>query len=190
MESASAIFPPCECLRMKPESETSTEKLGFREIFAAEETPLLRFAHRLVGRREVAEDLVQDGFLKLHENWETVENPRAWLFRCVRNLAYNELRDRRREISDNGSIHHASEEPAADETLGRLEAMGTLRRLISCLPAEQRKLLALKYEENLKYEQISLRTGLSAGNVGYKLHHLLKNLAESLRRAGIESTDG
>ena len=38
--------------------------------------------------------------------------------------------------------------------------------------------------------EISQRTGLSVGNVGYKLHHLLKSLGESLRRMGIESAEG
>ncbi len=48
----------------------------------------------------------------------------------------------------------------------------------------------LKYQENLKYDQISQRTGLSVGNVGYKLHHLLKALADNLRRLGIDSPEG
>jgi len=56
-------------------------------------------------------------------------------------------------------------------------------------PAD-RILITLKYHDNLKYEQISQRTGLSVGNIGYKLHHALKNLADSLRRLGVESADG
>ncbi len=62
--------------------------------------------------------------------------------------------------------------------------------LVSELEPVDRSLIALKYHENLKYDQISQRTGLSVGNVGYKLHHALKNLAEDLRRLGIESPEG
>ena len=51
-------------------------------------------------------------------------------------------------------------------------------------------LVTLKYHDNLKYDQISERTGLSVSNVGYKLHHALKNLADSLRRLGIETAEG
>ena len=48
----------------------------------------------------------------------------------------------------------------------------------------------MKYFEGLKYSQISQRTGMSVGNVGYRLHHILKGLADSLRRAGVEGATG
>jgi len=74
--------------------------------------------------------------------------------------------------------------------MGRLEAAGAVRLLLAELRDDDRALLQLKYHEDLKYDQISQRTGLSVGNVGYKLHHLLKSLGESLRRMGIESAEG
>ena len=166
------------------------EKPTLRQVFEAEESPLLRFAFGLVGQRENAEDLVQDAFLKLHAHWDEVANPRAWLFKTVRNLALNHLRDHKRESPLENSDDFKSQSPEPDHSLGRLEAIGTLQLLVSELDPGDRQLIALKYHENLKYDQISQRTGLSVGNVGYKLHHTLKNLADSLRRLGIESADG
>ena len=58
------------------------------------------------------------------------------------------------------------------------------------VPAEDRELIQLKYLDNLKYQEISRRTGLSVGNVGYRLHHLLKTLADDLRRSGIDGSQG
>jgi RNA polymerase sigma-70 factor (ECF subfamily) len=52
------------------------------------------------------------------------------------------------------------------------------------------RLIQLKYHGSLSYDDISKRTGLSVSNVGYKLHHLLKGLADSLRRMGVESVEG
>ncbi len=79
------------------------EKPTLRQVFETEESPLLRYAHGLVGQRETAEDLVQDAFVKLHAHWDDVENPRAWLFRCIRNLSINHIRDHKRETPlDNG----------------------------------------------------------------------------------------
>lgn len=155
-------------------------------VFEAEEGPLLRFAYGLTGRREVAEDLVQDAFLRLHHHWDEVENARAWLFRCVRNLSLNHLRDHAREVSEEAARGTASAERPPDATVGRMEAVGMVRMLVAELPDTDRELVRLKYEENLKYEEISKRTGMSVGNVGYRLHHALKGLADSLRRAGIE----
>jgi RNA polymerase sigma-70 factor (ECF subfamily) len=151
---------------------------------------LLRYAYGLLGQRETAQDLVQEVFLKLHAHWDKVVNPRAWLFRSIRNLALNHLRDHRRETATDLIHELASDAPDPEQSLGRLEALGTLQLLLAELDPADRALISLKYHENLKYEQISQRTGLSIGNVGYKLHHALKNLADSLRRLGIESADG
>lgn len=167
----------------------AAEKPTLRAVFESEEAPLLRFACGILGRRELAEDVVQDAFLKLHAHWDEVGNPRAWLFRTVRNLSLNHLRDHRREVSGDGLPDPADDDPPP-ETLARMEAAGAVRMLIAELPEDDRALLALKYEEDLKYEQISQRTGLSVGNVGYKLHHLLKGLAASLRRMGVEGSEG
>ena len=43
----------------------------------------------------------------------------------------------------------------------------------------------MKFEEKLCYREISHKTGLTQGNVGYKLHHLLRSLAEELESEGI-----
>jgi len=166
------------------------DKPTLRQVFEAEESPLLRFAYGFVGQRETAEDLVQDAFLKLHAHWEDVANPRAWLFKTTRNLALNHIRDHKRETPFEDPDDFQSQSPEPDQSLGRFEAIGTLQLLVAELDQDDRQLIALKYHENLKYDQISQRTGLSVGNVGYKLHHALKNLADSLRRLGIESPEG
>ena len=178
------------CNPMIPFQNTMEETPTLQQVFEAEESPLLRFAHGLVGQRETAQDLVQEAFLKLHAHWEEVANPRAWLFRAIRNLALNYLRDHRRETSIDSSHEWQSAAPDPEQALGRLETIGTLQLLIAELEPAERALIALKYHDNLKYDQISERTGLSVGNVGYKLHHTLKNLADSLRRMGIESAEG
>jgi len=160
------------------------------QVFEAEESPLLRYAYGLVGQRETAEDLVQEAFVRLHNHWDEVVNPRAWLFRSVRNLALNHLRDHRRETLLDDSHEHASDDHGPGHALSKMEALGTLQLLIAELPEDERDLIRLKYHENFKYEQISTHTGLSVGNVGYKLHHLLKGLADSLRRMGVETAEG
>jgi len=165
------------------------EKPTLLQVFEAEESPLLRFAYGLVSQRETAEDLVQEAFVKLHSHWEEVVNPRAWLFRAVRNLSLNHIRDHRRETSLDTEHEHASDTPNPEQNVGRLEAVGTLQLLISELDPQDRMLVTLKYHDNLKYDQISERTGLSVSNVGYKLHHALKNLAASLRRLGVETAE-
>lgn len=184
------ILDDAGCAEGADDLDAARSRPGFQQVFLAEESPLLRYAFGLTGQRETAEDLVQEAFLKLHAHWEDVAQPRAWLFRTIRNLALNHLRDHRRESPLDAAGERESGSPGPEQALGKLEAIGTLQLLLSELPEDQRSLIGLKYHEGLKYDQISERTGLSVGNVGYKLHHLLKGLADSLRRMGIESAEG
>jgi RNA polymerase sigma-70 factor (ECF subfamily) len=138
----------------------------------------------------VAEELVQEAFLRLHRTGQDVENPRAWLYRCVRNLALNHLRDHRRESDLKDPDQAAGGTTLPDAELARREAVGLMRTLLAELPPADRDLIQLKYHQDLKYAEIGRRTGLNAGHVGYKLHHLLKGLADGLRRAGVESSEG
>jgi RNA polymerase sigma-70 factor (ECF subfamily) len=170
-------------------------------VFKAEQSPLLRYTFGLVGRREVAEELVQDAFMRLHQHWDEVVTPRAWLFRCVRNRAFNHLRDHRREIltsPDTPDTYVASDfdpksamgQEAPDDVLGKLEAAGMLHVLVQDLEERDREMLRLKYVEGMTYSQIGERIDMSVGNVGWRLHHVLKNLADALRRSGVEGARG
>ncbi|MGA2693585.1 MAG: sigma-70 family RNA polymerase sigma factor [Opitutaceae bacterium] len=159
------------------------------ELFLSEESALLYFAIAIVQRRSVAEELVQEAFLRLNREWGRVENPRGWLYRTVRNLALNHIRDAHPEtpLDEEGAL--PDDAPQRDLP-GRSEAIGTVRMLLAEMPEEDRDLVRLKYQDELKYHEISKRTGLSVGNVGFRLHHILKRLLDGLKRAGIEGSEG
>ncbi|MFQ3578433.1 MAG: sigma-70 family RNA polymerase sigma factor [Verrucomicrobiia bacterium] len=171
-------------------SQAGGNRPGMAEIFEEEESALLRYAIGLTGRRAVAEDVVQEAFLRLHRHWAEVNEPRAWLFRCVRNLALNERRDRRNEVAGSEGRENAGEDRLPDEELARMETAGLLRMLIAELPGEDRALVEMKFVKELSYAEMARQTGLGVGNVGYRLHHLLKRLAADLRAAGVEGPLG
>lgn len=188
-ERAPARPSPVTLVALPSTAGMNAAKPSLAELFETEESGLLRFAIGIVGRRSVAEELVQETFLRLHQVKDEVENPRGWLYRSLRNLAINHLRARRPETELNEEIAPANDH-VAPETMGRDEAIGMIRLLLSELPEEDRQLVQLKYHHDLKYQEISQKTGLSVGNVGYRLHHVLKGLADALRRAGIEGSRG
>jgi RNA polymerase sigma factor (sigma-70 family) len=170
------------------------DKPTLRQIFDAEESALLRYAYGILGQREAAEDIVQDSFMRLHSLWHEVESPRPWLFRCVRNLAFNYIRDNKRstplETTCPSSKELEIQDLKPDASLGKMEAIGTLQLLISELPEPDKTLVSLKYLSGLRYEEIARQTNLTVSNVGYKLHHILKSLASSLRHLGVDSAEG
>ena len=182
-------LPPTGITGRPSSAAMTTKPENIVAVFQTEESGLLRYAIGLVRRRSVAEEIVQETFLRLHQIWEEVDNPRAWLYRGVRNLALNYLRDQKPESELNEDTAAADENPPA-EILGRNEAIGTMRLLLAEMSDEDRALIRLKYNDDLKYQEISQRTGLSVSNVGYRLHHVLKGLADALRHAGIEGSRG
>lgn len=176
-------------LRVNQPCAQGIEEANLRTLFDAEESSLLRYAFSLTGRREVAEEIVQEVFLQLHVHWNNVESPREWLFRSVRNRAYNYFRDNRRVVlnADGDSNPSANtQDVTPDAAFQRMEAIGTLREIVGELDEADQQLVKLKYFEGLKYREISEQTGLSVSNVGYRLHHILKGLAGKLRRLGID----
>jgi RNA polymerase sigma-70 factor (ECF subfamily) len=175
----------------KETSERSPETI--EELFTALESPLLNYALRLGGGREIAEDLVQEAFMKLHAQFAEVREPRRWLYRTVHNLALNHRRDTAKEVSvqpANGEGEGAPVDtmdplPLPDEQIARLEGIGLVRLSLEGLDERSRELIRLKFNEELSYAEISERTGLKTGHVGYLLHHALKAIAVELTKTGV-----
>ncbi len=163
------------------------------ELFEALESPLLSYALRLTGDPGVAEDIVQDAFMKLHAQFNEVREPRRWLYRTVHNLALNHRRQAGKIVSltpsgDDGAPaanDTADPQPLPDEQIARWEGIGLVRLSLESLDDRSRELIRLKFNEELSYKEISARTGLSIGHVGYLLHHALKAVADELARNGV-----
>jgi RNA polymerase sigma factor (sigma-70 family) len=168
---------------------SGVNELTLQSLFESQETSLLRYAFSFVGRRAVAEEIVQEVFLQLHTHWDDVDSPKAWLFSSVRNRALKHLRDNKRETLNEGDRDSQASIAPADSpeaSLVHMEAIGALRQIVEELDEPDRELVKLKYFEDLKYRDISTQTGLNIGNVGYRLHHILKELAARLQKLGFD----
>ncbi|MFP6854733.1 MAG: RNA polymerase sigma factor [Opitutales bacterium] len=173
----------------KPES-TGEPSMTLEELFATLESPLLNYAIKLVQKPDIAQDIVQDAFLRLHQRLSDVRQPKSWLYRTVHNLAMSHHRKNRKMITSDfedseGFPEPSSTEDLPDERLVRMEAVGMAMLCLDRLKEDARELVHLKFVENLSYKEIAEHTGLSSGNVGYKLHHAIKFLARELKKEGI-----
>ena len=83
--------------------------------------------------------------------------------------------------------HTPDPAPLPDEQIIRLEGIGLVRICLAALEPRTRELIRLKFNEELTYQEISTRTGLSVGNVGYLLHHALKTIGVELAKTGVLS---
>jgi RNA polymerase sigma-70 factor (ECF subfamily) len=179
-----------------PPEQASAEPPGWEtieELFTALESPLLSYALRLAGDAGVAEDLVQEAFMRLHAQFDKVREPQRWLCRTVHNLALNHRRQAGKIVSlnlpgDDGasaSNDTTDPQPLPDEQIARWEGIGLVRLSLESLDERSRELVRLKFNEEMSYKEISARTGLKIGHVGYLLHHALKAVADELARNGV-----
>src|SRR5205823_8099210 len=81
----------------------------------------------------------------------------------------------------------ADSQPLPDEQIARWEGIGLVRLVLETLDGRSRELIRLRFNEDLSYKEISGRTGLTVGHVGYILHHALKDIADELARKGVVS---
>ena len=183
-------------MAVMPAEKASADTPGWEtieELFTALESPLLGYALRYTGEMGLAEDVVQEAFMKLHAQFELVQMPRRWLYRTVRNLALN----RRREAVKTVPLGGASDDESSpvgeaadpsllpDEQIIRLEGIGLVRLGIESLDDRGRELIKLKFNDELSYKDIAARTGLPTGNVGFLLHQALKTIAGELAKTGV-----
>jgi len=76
-------------------------------------------------------------------------------------------------------------QPLPDQQIARLESIGLVRLSLAALDGRSRELIRLKFNEDLSYAQISERTGLKTGHIGYLLHHALRAIAAELAKTGV-----
>lgn len=180
-----------------PNKEAKTASVqALAELFHSHETQLLRYAMQLTRDTQTAQDLVQDAFIKLQPVFPTVENPRAWLYKTIHNLAVNHHRKHQRIVrfadkpdtstTDSPPPEHdpIDPDPLPNIATSHHEAIGEARRLIATLPPREQRLIELKFEEDLSYQEIADALDLSVSNVGYLLHKILKKLNAHVCREG------
>lgn len=138
------------------------------------------------GRREEAEEVAQEVFLRIHLRMGDLRDPKAfggWLRRVARSVAADAAdREKRRAfIAPSISIDEEALN-VADETvrssIEAADAENRLREVLAQLPDEERELVLLHYAQGLTRREISERMGVDATTVGRRLERAV----ESLRR--------
>ena len=130
---------------------------AFAEIVGQYEAPISRYLYRLTGDREVAQDLVQETFLKAYQGILKTDSElsfKAWLYRIATNNALQYKR-RRGFISlarfDDSAKHDL---PASDSPHVHIEEKQLIEEALIKIPRDQKVCLVLHYVEGLKYREI------------------------------------
>jgi RNA polymerase sigma-70 factor (sigma-E family) len=115
---------------------------------------MVRLAYLLVGSNSVAEEIVQEAFVRVRLAIDTVHNPRAYLRVAVVNACHNQ---RRREGVEQRYQHlERTPDPAPEDEL---------RDALAKLPGRQRAVLVLRYYEGMTEAEIADALGCRRGTV-------------------------
>jgi RNA polymerase sigma-70 factor (ECF subfamily) len=147
--------------------------------FEAHAAPLVLYARQWLAGA-IAEDVVQEVFVRLMSERRPPDNVKAWLYRAVRNEAISQWRSSRRRRGR--EIEVASDEtwfePGRDESIDA----GFAAELIRQLPAEQRESVVLRIWGGLTLAEISAITGSPLSTV---FHHYQQGLRAVRKQMGV-----
>lgn len=144
------------------------DRPAFADFYRATFAEMTRLAFLLTDSAETARDLVQDSFVRLHEKWDGVAEPRAYLRRTVVNACHSHYR-RLRLQRQRG---HSPTWQVDVVDLGANE----MTDAIAALPYRQRAAIVLRYWHDCSEADIAAALGCRPGTVGSLIHRALAEL--------------
>ena len=163
------------------------DQAAFLDLYDRYRQPIFRFAYRLLGSVEIAEDVTHDCFLSLIRKPENFRPERAslktYLYAAARNLAMKHFRNQGRETG----LDEVSEEPTDSPRRGPLrrlldEELATqVREAVFSLPPLQREALILFEYEELSLNEVAEIAGTDVGAIKARLYRAREGLRRILQ---------
>lgn len=172
------------------------DRAAFAQLVRRHQGPLYNFALRQVRTAQVAEDVVQETFVRVVQNARDFKHEArftTWVYTIVRNLCIDHLR--KSALRKHPSLDAARGDDAEGPTLGEQtadaranverEAGGTelktrIARAVELLPDEQREVFLMREVSNLPFKEIAQITGVPENTVKSRMRYALERLQEAL----------
>lgn len=169
------------------------DERAFEELVHRYYRQIYGFLARFTGNRELAEDLTQETFIKIHQSAGTFDPTRRfkpWLFAISANKARDALRAAGRALKIVNLQPGLSDE---DQTLIDIlpgnehlpethliekETVSRVKKALMLLPEGLREVLILAYYERLQYKEIAEMLGIPLGTVKSRLHKAVKTFGK------------
>lgn len=137
------------------------DRAALRRLYEEEAGRMIAVAQRILRRRELAEEAVQDAFVQIWRKASSYNgdlgSARSWIYAIVRNRSLNIIRDGAREdLVDSETLHDATDRGAdIEDAFQRLSQNSALRRCLEALEMEKRKSLLLSYVAGYSHGEIA-----------------------------------
>jgi RNA polymerase sigma-70 factor (ECF subfamily) len=167
--------------------------IAFNDVFVEHYPALRAYAGLLVGD-DMAEDIVQDVFLNIWENRDTITvhtSIKAYLFKAVYNQCLNKLNrlkmahGKQRQLEYKLKLQEALlADPEKSPVIQKLymnELHAAIHQAIDSLPDKCREVFKLSYLDDFRNRQISELLDISVSTVEKHINHALKTLRKTLQ---------
>jgi RNA polymerase sigma-70 factor (ECF subfamily) len=145
-----------------------------------------RFALKIVGNDEDAEDVIQEMLVKVWQKSEQlseIDNKEAWCMTVTRNLCIDKIRRRKKtrsnDIDEYFSLSDSS--PTPDIITEDRESLSIVMKTLNALPDSQKEIIHLRDIEGYTYREISTITGMTEDQVKVNLFRARQKLKHELR---------
>ena len=180
------------------------DRQAFTVLVRRHQSALFNFAVRQIGAPQIAEEVVQDAFVRVVQNAADFKHEArftTWIYTIVRNLCIDHLRKRalRRHPSldepagrkagggegdaeDGPSLGERTQDPRASverDATGR-ELATKIASAVEALPDEQREVFLLREGSNLPFKEIADITGVPENTVKSRMRYALERLQQAL----------
>jgi RNA polymerase sigma-70 factor (ECF subfamily) len=143
-----------------------------------------RYAARMLGSPDAAEDAVQDAFIRAYDQLAQCRDPEnfaGWFFLILRNRCFAERRRSKREAVADVAQDELPGPGRADRDAEQNETQALLARGMGELTAEQREVFVLKHVEGKSYDEIAAATGATVASLKMRMHRAYDRLREYLK---------
>jgi RNA polymerase sigma-70 factor (ECF subfamily) len=167
-------------LKLK-EGDEGAFQILFRKYYSA----MCHFANQFLNDRELAEEIVQDMFVKIWEkravlNIET--SVKHYFFRSVRNHCLNQIQHEKiKKQYANKVLESAHQEINTEQYYLEVDLIRRIEKSIDSLPPKRKEIFRLSREQGLKYKEIADALGISVKTVEAQMGLALKYLREDLK---------
>jgi RNA polymerase sigma-70 factor (ECF subfamily) len=176
-------------------STVRARKEDFSKVYVIYYPRLVRFSQTYVSSRQDAEDIVQDVFLHLWEDWERIHslsNVNAFLFMSAKNKCIDYLRKQTQLAQKTHSLSELQEKELQlslyslqvldEDNLSPEEIEAIVTEAIRSLPERCQEIFILSRLEGLRYKEIAARLNISTNTIEGQMGIALRKLKMKLKK--------
>lgn len=166
-------------------SSDKTREKGVSSMMDAYQSRLYWHIRRLIVDHDLAQDVLQDTFIKAYQNFHQFKRDSqlyTWLYRIATNEALQQLNKlKRMQKSDEGSEYHLQNLVADNVSAEADEIQILLQKAIHSLPEKQKLVFTMRYYDDLPYEEISKILDMSVGTLKTNYHYAKQKVEDYIK---------